>query len=224
MMNALIQYNRVRVLQIVTVLMLLVAINVRCADLALGDYEEGLPGLHHLRKVAKKVCPNECSYDSKGMYHIAHSASGMDTYVYKLIMDTNNQGMSLTSTRRRRATAMLMKDMFLSCNPGDIIETGVFTGGTAAVIVRMLQDFDRCNRTLWAFDSFDGLPERDPQDMVGHSGKGKRGYFSVTLEKFVENMKAVNAWNETRIKVAKGWFKDTVPKCPVEKIAFLRMV
>ena len=102
--------------------------------------------------------------------------------------------------------------------------------------------------------------------MVGHSGKGKRGYFSVTMEKFIENMKCkrpivptyllplfrlpspsklpsriiphlsfhditpplthipdVKAWNESRITVAKGWFSDTVPKCPVKKIAFLRL-
>ena len=137
-------------------------VNVYAADLSLGDYEEGLPGLYHLRKVPKKICPKHCSWDPS-MNHIAHSNSGMDKYVWELITATNNHGMSLSSARRRRATAILMKDMFLSCNEGDIVETGVFTGGTAAVIVRMLMDFDHCNRTLWAFDSFEGLPDRDAQ-------------------------------------------------------------
>ena len=36
-------------------------------------------------------------------------------------------------------------------------------------------------------------------------------------------MKSVNAYNETLLKVTKGWFKDTVPLCPVQQIAFLRL-
>ena len=143
-------------------------LNVHAADLSLGDYEEGLPGLYHLRKVPKKICPKSCSWDPS-MNHIAHSNGGMDKYVWELITATNNHGMSLSSARRRRATAILMKDMFLSCNEGDIVETGVFTGGTAAVIVRMLIDFDHCNRTLWAFDSFEGLPDRDAQVTLASS-------------------------------------------------------
>ena len=70
--------------------------------------------------------------------------------------DLNNNQMSLTSGRRRRALAIFMKDMMLRCIPGDIVETGTFTGGTTAIIVRMLQDFDRCNRTVYAFDSYEG--------------------------------------------------------------------
>ena len=195
---------------------------VDAADLSLGDYEDGMPGLHHLRRVPHKKCPSNCQWNPD-MNHIATSASGMEKYVYQLCKATNDQKMSLSSVRRRRATALLMKDMFLSCNEGDIVETGVFTGGTSAVIMRMLMDFDRCNRTFYAYDSFDGLPDRDPQDMIGNSGKGKRGYFSVTKEAFIANMKAVNAWNDSIIRVEKGWFKDTVPHCPTEKIAFLRL-
>jgi hypothetical protein len=220
--------NLRRSTHVAVVLMALLAVSfmapswVDGADLALGDYEDGMPGLHHLRRVPHKKCPSTCSYNPD-MNYIATSASGMEKYVFQLCKATNDQKMSLSSVRRRRATALLMKDMFLSCNEGDIIETGVFTGGTAAVIMRMLMDFDRCNRTFYAYDSFDGLPDRDPQDLVGHSGKGKRGYFSVTKEAFIANMKAVNAWNDSIIRVEKGWFKDTVPKNPTEKIAFLRL-
>jgi Macrocin-O-methyltransferase (TylF) len=157
------------------------------------------------------------------MHNIAVSHSAIEKYFFTFITQLNYQGMSLSSYRRRRAAGMFVKDIMINCLEGDIVETGTFTGGTTAVMMKMLLDFDRCNRTLYAFDSFEGLPDRDPKDMIGQAGKGKKGYFSVTYEKYVENMKAVGVYNETILKTTKGWFKDTVPKCPVEKIAFLRM-
>ena len=64
--------------------------------------------------------------------------------------------MSLVGVFRIRATAMLTKAAIMTCQEGDIVETGVFTGGSTATIMKVLMDFDRCNRTFWAFDSFEG--------------------------------------------------------------------
>ena len=56
----------------------------------------------------------------------------------------------------RRATALLTISAIMSCRAGDIVETGVYTGGSSAIIMRVLLDLDTCNRRFWAFDSFLG--------------------------------------------------------------------
>lgn len=44
--------------------------------------------------------------------------------------------------------------------PGDFYEAGVFRGGTAKLLTRVLED-DRTGRTLRLFDTFAGMPETD---------------------------------------------------------------
>ena len=67
-----------------------------------------------------------------------------------------------------------------------------------------------------------GLPETVAQDNGGGLHVGSKGGFQVDEEKFIANMKKVNAW-DSRLVVTKGWFKDTAPGSPVKKISFLRL-
>jgi hypothetical protein len=42
-------------------------------------------------------------------------------------------------------------------------------------------------------------------------------------EQFEGNLKALGAWDDTRIRVVKGWFNESIPVTPVGDIAFLRL-
>lgn len=128
---------------------------------------------------------------------------------------------SLVSKPRLKATAMLVKAAVVSSS-GDIVETGVNAGGTASLIMRLLAEYDACGRKFWGFDSFEGLPNPVEQDGVWGM-KGTKGDMAVTQSTFETNLNQWNAWNETRIVVTKGFFSETLPKSPVQKISFLRL-
>src|ERR1017187_5629911 len=47
--------------------------------------------------------------------------------------------------------------------PGDLIETGVWRGGATIFMRAVLKVFGEIDRIVWAADSFEGLPEPDPE-------------------------------------------------------------
>ena len=48
--------------------------------------------------------------------------------------------------------------------PGDLVECGVFAGAQVAVMAEAVVDTGQTDRTVHAFDSFEGIPEAGPQD------------------------------------------------------------
>lgn len=140
-------------------------------------------------------------------------------YLVKLVSDAR---ISLVSDSRKRLTHQLTLDTIKLQNMGDIVETGVFKGGTAAIILKTLINFDQCQRRFWAFDSFEGLPVPSRKDMDGTLKVGNPGAFAVTEERFIANMKRLKVW-DPRVHVVKGWFKDTVARAPISHIGFLRL-
>ena len=123
---------------------------------------------------------------------------------------------------RMKATVILSKAALVLPIIGDLVETGVNTGTSSCLMMRMMMRFDNCNRRLWAFDSFEGLPNPTGEDGVWGMGAHK-GHMAVSQELFEANMKRWGAWNETRIVVTKGLFNETLPSSHIGKISFLRL-
>lgn len=130
---------------------------------------------------------------------------------------------SLVSTERREATMILSRYALLLTSEGDFVETGVFLGGTSALMIKTLLEFDPCSRKFYAFDSFEGLPPPTIEDKKGESRVGEAGNYAATQEIYEGNLKKMGVWDDKIIRVAKGWFKTTCPMSPVEKISFLRL-
>lgn len=116
---------------------------------ALGDssYEDKLFGL----SITGRKCPMDCTFNSTSAV-----ALSQDDFIGKIHASIKENHMDLVAPNRLRATALLTKSAILSCTPGDIVETGVFSGGSSAMIMRVLLDLDHCNRKFWAYDSFEG--------------------------------------------------------------------
>jgi Macrocin-O-methyltransferase (TylF) len=114
-----------------------------------GDllHEDNLFGL----SLVGRKCPMDCTFNSTSAVAISQ-----DDFIGKVHALIKENRMDLVTPNRLRATALLTKSAILSCTHGDIVETGVFSGGSSAMIMRVLLDFDRCNRKFWAYDSFDG--------------------------------------------------------------------
>ena len=142
----------------------------------------------------------------------------------EVVQATNSMGLGLVSPARKELTMSLTKAAIETCLVGNMVETGVFTGGSTITVMKSLQDMDMCNRQLWVFDSFEGLPEARQGDFNGTMQVGDRGMFKSSQETFETNMKAASAWDD-RLHVVKGWFNESIPvvKDQIGPIIFLRM-
>ena len=108
--------------------------------------------------------------------------------------------------------------------PGDFIETGVWRGGTVIFMRAILKAFDVTDRIVWAADSFEGLPEPEPgkyeadKDDVFYTFDELR----ISLDVVKSNFRKYDLLDD-QVKFLKGWFKDTLPTAPIEKLAVLRL-
>jgi O-methyltransferase len=63
---------------------------------------------------------------------------------------------------------------------GDIVECGVYNGGSAAIIASLCEK-SPLKRDVWLFDSFEGLPK--PTDKDGHEAPAYEGWCHGDLTK-----------------------------------------
>lgn len=109
--------------------------------------------------------------------------------------------------------------------PGDFVEAGVWRGGASILMRAILAALGDTSRCVWVVDSFQGLPAPDPSKFP--ADKGDRhwevaSYLSVPLATVKSNFERYGLLDE-QVVFLPGWFKDTLPSAPVEKIALLRL-
>lgn len=107
---------------------------------------------------------------------------------------------------------------------GDFIETGVWRGGATILMRAILKELEITNRKVWVADSFNGLPEPDTSNFKADRGNKlhKIKILTATLDEVKNNFKKYNLLDE-QVVFLKGWFKDTLPKAPIEKLALMRL-
>jgi O-methyltransferase len=110
--------------------------------------------------------------------------------------------------------------------PGDLVETGVWRGGTAIYLRAILAALGDESRRVWACDSFQGLPEADaeryPIDVP------LRLHEHAALAVGVDAVRAAferYGLLDDRVRFVEGWFRDTLPVLAGEigPIAVLRL-
>lgn len=107
---------------------------------------------------------------------------------------------------------------------GDLIETGVWRGGATIFMQAMLKLNGVENKKVWVADSFRGLPKPDIKNFSQDKGLNlyKIKLLNVSVEKVKQNFEKYNLLDENVIFL-KGWFKDTLPNAPIEKLSLLRL-
>ena len=107
--------------------------------------------------------------------------------------------------------------------PGDLIETGVWRGGASILMRGYLAAWEMNDRKLWVADSFEGLPVPSlPQDEGWDFSASKEPILAIPLEEVQENFRRYNLLDD-QVQFLKGWFCDTLPTAPIEKLAVLRL-
>ena len=107
---------------------------------------------------------------------------------------------------------------------GDFIETGVWRGGACILMRGVLNAHGVKDRCVWLADSFEGLPLPDEAKYPADAGDKFHTYpeLSVSLEQVKRNFEKYGLLDD-QVKFLKGWFKDTLPNAPIQKLALLRL-
>ena len=107
---------------------------------------------------------------------------------------------------------------------GDFIETGVMRGGTVILMRAILKAYAITDRTVWAADSFEGLPapnvEKYPQDAGAEWHL--RPLTEVGVDLVRRNFERYGLLDD-QVKFIKGWFSDTLGTAPIGRLAVLRL-
>jgi len=108
--------------------------------------------------------------------------------------------------------------------PGDFIETGVWRGGACILMRAALKAHGVTDRIVWAADSFEGLPPPDTEKYAADAGDRHHEFdqLAVSLEAVKANFAAYGLLDD-QVRFLKGWFKDTLPGAPIDRLAILRL-
>jgi hypothetical protein len=141
---------------------------------------------------------------------------------------------TMTTPERLYALIKAVKYIVKNDIPGDIVECGVWKGGSMMAVAKTLLDLGHLDRQLYLFDTFEGMTR--PQDVdVSYTG-------SKTSEKF-EKRKITNnsshwcfasldevkramyetGYDRAKISFVKGKVERTIPNNAPQTISLLRL-
>lgn len=108
--------------------------------------------------------------------------------------------------------------------PGDLVETGVWRGGVTILMRGLLKAHGADDRRVWVVDSFEGLPAanraRYPKESELELDKFVE--LSVPLDEVRRNFEAYGLLDD-QVRFLKGWFRDTLPTAPIERVAVMHL-
>ena len=101
---------------------------------------------------------------------------------------------------------------------GDIAEFGCYIGTTSVFIRRLMDLYQQSGeRTFWAYDSFQGLPDKHQADASSVGSAFQSGELAVSKKQFLQT------FHKTHLsppRTVKAWFSDITPAQLPDQIAF----
>jgi hypothetical protein len=108
--------------------------------------------------------------------------------------------------------------------PGDLIETGVWRGGATIFMRAILKAYGVTDRNVWVADSFAGLPPANIDKYPKESTEPFHTYraLAVSLQAVKSNFERYGLLDD-QVRFLKGWFRDTLPVAPIQRLAVVRL-
>jgi O-methyltransferase len=106
---------------------------------------------------------------------------------------------------------------------GDIVECGVWNGGSAALMAFATKNYEKPrNRLVWLFDSFGGLPRPGPNDGAAENQYYFEGLNRGSVQHVVEVFAKLGI-SMDHVRIHSGWFESTLREADLERIAVLHI-
>ncbi len=163
-------------------------------------------------------------YDDPAIIPKSEKAADFSKDARELGRDWPRVSHSMIGNKRMLNLQKLAEHALTKEIPGDFIETGVWRGGACIMMRAVLKAYGVNDRTVWVADSFEGLPRPDPEKYPADAGDIHFEYneLAIPIEKVKENFSRYDLLDE-QVAFLKGWFKDTLPQAPIEKLALMRL-
>ena len=138
--------------------------------------------------------------------------------------DWPEHAQTMIGTVRMRNIRYLVEKVIENAIPGDLLEAGVWRGGACIYMRGILMAHGQTERAVWAADFFAGLPVADPESYPLDAGDTHHAFkeLAVSLEEVQANFARYGLLDEN-VRFLKGWFEDTLPAAPIERLAVLRL-
>jgi len=108
--------------------------------------------------------------------------------------------------------------------PGDLMETGVWRGGATILMRGALEAWGSRDRSVWVADSFQGLPAPDATAWPADAGVDLSGVDALAVSRAeVEANFTRYGLLDDQVRFLEGWFADTLPTAPMQRLALLRL-
>ncbi|MFT7483076.1 MAG: O-methyltransferase, partial [Oceanospirillaceae bacterium] len=142
-------------------------------------------------------------------------------------MEYFNKCKEFTMTSKQRLFALYEAVNYIKKHSieGDIVECGVWRGGSSMMAALALND--DTTRGLYLYDTFEGMnaPTEDDVNMVGEAAEETwqgRDKCEAEIDEVRKNM-ALTKYPDQEIRYVAGMVEDTIPKTVPEKISILRL-
>jgi hypothetical protein len=152
-----------------------------------------------------------------------------------------SQAHTMLSLRRLNNIQTLIENIIRTRTPGDLIETGVWRGGATIFMRGVLKAYGVTDRTVWVADSFEGFPQTELQGAGGQSyssetiADSRRAAPPKEIQTILDQLWSRTSYEDVRehfarydllddqVQFLRGWFCDTLPTAPIERLALLRL-
>lgn len=128
-------------------------------------------------------------------------------------------GMHRLTSLQRCVESVLADDV-----PGDLVECGVWRGGASILMRAVLAAYDDKTRCVWLADSFAGCPRPDTANYRADAELrfDRFAGMAVSESQVRANFERYGLLDD-QVRFLPGWFKDTLPDAPIDRIALLRL-
>jgi hypothetical protein len=157
--------------------------------------------------------------------------------------DFPSQAHTMIGMKRLDNIHALLDDVLENDVPGDLIETGVWRGGSTIFMRGLLKARGVTDRRVWVADSFVGMPQPDQEGMEHSFSSSEQAEtwrnmirrHPMGVMVMAAHLRQGTSYDEVRqhfarygllddqVEFLRGWFRETLPSAPISNLALLRL-
>ena len=128
----------------------------------------------------------------------------------------------MTTAIRVHAIIQAVKYILKNKIDGDLVECGVWKGGSIMAMALALKELGDTRREIYLYDTFSGMSTPTNVDISYNGASAQIGLLYSSLEEVKSNVYSIGYPND-KFHFIQGKVEDTIPENIPEKIALLRL-